>query len=81
MIINNSRALNKANDGNQWGHNNQLVSYVFIIFIQVVNDATPWPTALGKNLYYNLDIWLRTNKSRKTALQSILNQQLFVNRF
>ena len=52
MLINNGRVLDKANYGNQWGHNYQLVSYVFIIFIQVVNDATPWPTALGKNLYY-----------------------------
>ena len=42
MIIYNGRALDKLNNDNPWCHNNELFGYIFVIFIQAVNDAAPW---------------------------------------
>ena len=37
----NDKALGKPNDGNPLHHNNKVFCFIFIIFIQVVNDAAP----------------------------------------
>ena len=41
IVTDNSWAFYKLNDGNLLRHNNEVFGFILIVYIQVVNDATP----------------------------------------
>ena len=76
MIINNGKVLDKLSNGSLRLFNNGVFHYVFIIFIQVVNDADPWQAHIHCINPFKVFIkraWLRPKNWSKPLLIT-LNQ-------